>query len=137
MEMNAQLAPVFDAWDAFQKTSGVRHIQNDKDYEETTSLADALLEEGAIQDTHPHHSLFLVLSDLIYAYDQRHYARAAVRGVDMLRFLMERHSLKQSDLPEIGAQSVVSDILSGKRELTVNHIRGLSKRFSVSPAAFF
>jgi HTH-type transcriptional regulator / antitoxin HigA len=137
MEMNAQLAPVFDAWNSFQKASGVRHIQSDKDYEEAASLADALLDEGAIQDDHPHHSLFLVLSDLIYAYDQRHYAQASVGGVDMLRFLMDQHGLKQSELPEIGAQSVVSDILSGKRELTVNHIRGLSKRFSISPAAFF
>jgi HTH-type transcriptional regulator/antitoxin HigA len=50
---------------------------------------------------------------------------------------MEQHGLKQNQLPEIGAQSVVSDILSGKRELTVNHIRGLSRRFGIDPSAFF
>ena len=90
-----------------------------------------------MDEAHPQHSLFMVLSDLIYAYDQTHYPQQGVSGVDMLRFLMEQHDLRQNQLPEIGTQSVVSEILSGRRDLTVNHIRGLSKRFGVSPAAFF
>lgn len=135
--MNAQLASVFDAWNAFQKVSGVRHIKDEHDYEEATALADALVDDSAMEEDHPQHSLFMVLSDLIYAYDQTHYPQSAISGVEMLRFLMEQHGLKQNQLPEIGAQSVVSEILSGRRELTVNHIRGLSKRFAISPAAFF
>ena len=51
-------------------------------------------------------------------------------------FLMEEHGLTQSDLPEIGSQGVVSDILRGKRELNVRQIRALAKRFQVSPAVF-
>lgn len=57
-------------------------------------------------------------------------------GADMLRFLMEEHGLTQSDLPEIGSQGVVSEVLSGKRELNVRQIRTLAKRFHVSPAVF-
>ena len=135
--MNARLAPVFDAWETFQELSGVRHIETEADYTEASELADALLEDGAMDEAHPQHSLFMVLSDLIYAYDQTHYPQQGVSGVDMLRFLMEQHGLRQSQLPEIGTQSVVSEILSGHRELTVNHIRGLSRRSAVSPAAFF
>ena len=58
------------------------------------------------------------------------------RGVDVLRFLMDEHGLSQSDLPEVGSQGVVSDILRGKRELNVRQIRALAKRFQVSPAVF-
>ena len=49
---------------------------------------------------------------------------------------MEEHSLSQSDLPEIGSQGVVSEILNGKRKLNVRQIQGLAKRFQVSPATF-
>jgi len=54
--------------------------------------------------------------------------------IDALRVLMEEHSLKQSDLPEIGSQGVVSEILSAKRQLNVRQIKLLSKRFEVSPS---
>ena len=55
-------------------------------------------------------------------------------GVDVLRLLMERDGLRQSDLPEIGSQGVVSEILRGKRDLTARQIRALGERFGVSPA---
>jgi HTH-type transcriptional regulator/antitoxin HigA len=97
------LAPVFDAWHSFEDASGIRHIENNKDYDEVTALADALVDDGAVEEGHPQHSLFLVLTDLIYAYDRRHYPQLAVRGVDMLRFLMEQHGLKQK--PATGDRS--------------------------------
>jgi len=50
---------------------------------------------------------------------------------------MDEHSLGQGDLPEIGSQSLVSKILNGERQLTLEHIRSLSKRFGVSPTVFF
>ena len=53
-----------------------------------------------------------------------------------LKFLMAQHGLNQSDLPEIGSQGVVSEILSGKRELNIRQVRALSQRFGVSAATF-
>ena len=44
--------------------------------------------------------------------------------------------LKQGDLKEIGSQGVVSEILTGKRELNVRQVRALSERFGVSTATF-
>jgi HTH-type transcriptional regulator / antitoxin HigA len=49
---------------------------------------------------------------------------------------MEEHGLKQADLPEIGSQGVLSEILSGKRQLNARQIKLLSKRFKVSTAVF-
>ena len=55
-----------------------------------------------------------------------------------LSFLMEEHGLKQKDLIEIfGSRSAVSEVISGKRELTKEQIRRLSQRFHVSPEIFF
>lgn len=137
MKSKRVMEQVFSHWDAFRAVSGLRHIETARDYKEATQLADALVDDGAMDEHHPQYSLFLLVSDLIYAYDQRHYPQRNVHGIDLLRFLMEQHGLRQNQLPEIGTQSVVSEILSGKRELTVNHIRGLAERFHLSPAAFF
>lgn len=58
--------------------------------------------------------------------------------VDVLRHLMEAQGLRQKDLAEIfGTESIVSEVLHGKRELTKQHIRRLSVKFGVSPAVFF
>lgn len=77
-----------------------------------------------------------LLSLLIERYEER-YAVPEVSPVQVLRFLMERHGLTQRDLrPELGSESLVSLILSGKRNLTVAHMHALAKRFHV-PAAVF
>ena len=52
-----------------------------------------------------------------------------------LAFLMEQHGLRQSDLPEVGAQSVVSAVLSGKRELNLRQTQALARRFGVQMEA--
>lgn len=57
---------------------------------------------------------------------------------EMLEELMKEHGLKQADLiPEMGTQSAVSHVVSGRRKLTAEQISALSKRFHVSPAIFF
>lgn len=57
-------------------------------------------------------------------------------GVQALKFLMEQHGLRQSDLSDIGSQGVVSEILAGKRELNLRQVRALAERFGVSTATF-
>lgn len=49
---------------------------------------------------------------------------------------MAQHGIKQSDLHEIGSQGVVSEILTGKRELNIRQVRALSERFCISPTTF-
>ncbi len=51
-------------------------------------------------------------------------------GLDALRFLMQQHGLTQSDLKqEIGSQGVVSEIINGRRKLTIKPIKNLAQRF--------
>lgn len=138
-KMNAQLAiaPITEAWDEFKERSHIGSIVNEEHYDLMVGIANGLADEGATDEKHPSHDLFMMVSDLIYVYDQGHYPLPPVSGIDVLRFLMEQHGLTRSELPEIGKQSVVSEILAGKRSLTVDHIRNISKRFGVSPNSFF
>ena len=53
-----------------------------------------------------------------------------------MAFPMEQHDLSQNDLPEVGTQGAVSEILRGKRQLNLRQITALAERFGVSPAAF-
>jgi HTH-type transcriptional regulator/antitoxin HigA len=79
-----------------------------------------------------------LLTLLIERYEEQEYSIPDASPVEVLRFLIEQHGLKQRDLaPELGSESVVSEVLSGKRKLNAAHIEQLSKRFHVSPAAFF
>jgi HTH-type transcriptional regulator/antitoxin HigA len=79
-----------------------------------------------------------LLTLLIEAYEDNHYPIRAASPVEVLQELMEVNNLKQKDLaPLFGSESVVSEVLRGKRELNKHHIERLSKRFGVSPAVFF
>jgi HTH-type transcriptional regulator/antitoxin HigA len=44
---------------------------------------------------------------------------------------MEQHGLRQCDLPEVGVQSVVSEVLTGKRQLNLRQVQALALRFGV------
>lgn len=80
------------------------------------------------------------LAVLVEDYEKKAFAANLddISGKDVLEYLMEEQSLKQSDLSkELGSQSVVSEILSGKRRLNSQQVLALSKRFGVSPSAFF
>jgi len=79
-----------------------------------------------------------VLVTLIEAYEEEHHAIPNASPVQVLRALMEANDLRQKDLaPVLGTESIVSEILRGKRELNKGQIEKLSKRFHISPAAFF
>ncbi len=79
-----------------------------------------------------------LLTVLIEAYEDEDYPIRAAGPVEVLVELIEANNLKQKDLaPLLGSESVVSEVLRGKRELNKHHIERLSKRFGVSPAVFF
>jgi HTH-type transcriptional regulator/antitoxin HigA len=76
------------------------------------------------------------LSDLIAAYEDRHPVVPRGGPLGVIRRLMESHDLTQRDLPEIGAQSVVSAVLLGKRGINARMAVDLSKRFGLPVSAF-
>jgi HTH-type transcriptional regulator/antitoxin HigA len=111
-------------------------IRNEHEYDLAVERLNSLLDEVGTDEQHPLYTLLDTLGTLIHAYEEQHYPMPECSGVEVLRFLMDEHGLTQSDVPEIGSQGVVSDILRGKRELNVRQIRALAQRFQVSPAVF-
>jgi HTH-type transcriptional regulator/antitoxin HigA len=111
-------------------------LRNEQEYDRAVERLNRLLDEVGTDEQHPLYTLLDTLGTLIHAYEEEHHPIPECSGVDVLRFLMEEHDLTQSDLPEIGSQGVVSEILRGKRELNVRQIRALARRFHVSPGVF-
>ena len=111
-------------------------VRTPEEYGKAVCMLNRVLDAGAAKEKSPLADLANTLGSLIGDYEDAHHADLNVSPVATLRFLMEQHKLTQSDLPEIGTQGVVSEILCGKRELNVRQIKALSKRFHV-PASVF
>lgn len=112
---------------------------SEQDYHDALELVEHLL------DTDENNLLLDVLCARIAEYESKlpevialhERLEAMDGGVAMLRVLIDQHQLTLSDFEnEIGKKSMVSLILSGKRALTLEHVRKLSARFGISPARF-
>jgi HTH-type transcriptional regulator / antitoxin HigA len=136
---NADLGQLVPAWKGLRKSAPFfGPIRNERDYARMQSLLDELLQEVGDDEDHPLADLLDVVGLLIAQYDQETGPRIeAANPQDVLKFLMDQHGLKQSDLrKEIGTQGVVSEILSGSRKINVRQAKALGKRFGVSPVVF-
>jgi HTH-type transcriptional regulator/antitoxin HigA len=132
--MNTQLKEIVKVWPEIQPIFSVPH--NKIDYDRLVNFLDSIVDKVGNNETHPLTSLMETIGTLIETYESRYIKEMEGNPIDALKILMEDHGLKQSDLFEIGSQGVISEILSGKRQLNVRQIKILSKRFHVSPAVF-
>ena len=95
-----------------------------------------MIDDVGNDESHPLATLMDTVGTLIEAYDEERFPFSEGNPLDVLKYLIKKHHLSQSDLPELGSQGVVSEILSGKRSLNVRQIKLLSKRFHISPSTF-
>ena len=78
-----------------------------------------------------------VLTGLIEAYESQYYEISKASPLQVLKALIDTNGLKQKDLtPIFGSESLVSEVLNKRRELNLKQIKGLAKRFNVSPSVF-
>jgi len=108
--------------------------------EENEEYAEILyeLDQRSKKLTAAERELAELLTLLIEDFEEKRYSLPRAKPLEVLEFLLEQHGLKQKDLVGVfGTASIVSEVLSGKRELNKEHIRKLSKRFRVSPELFF
>ena len=132
--MNIELKKIAEVWPKVQNVFSVPH--NEKDYYKLVNLLDSLIDEVGNNESHPLSSLMETIGSLIETYESRNFPDREGSPINALKTLMDEHELKQSDLFEIGSQGVVSEIISGKRQLNIRQIKLLSERFKVSPAVF-
>ena len=104
--------------------------------ENTRLLAEAekLMKKGENKLTPTEHALLDTLFAVIHEYERRRYSPGKSTPAQMLRFLMEENNLGAADLPLPASR--VSDIASGRREVSKAQAKRLAKFFRVSPALF-
>lgn len=104
-------------------------IQNDTDHAEAKALVGKLMGSDDPADR----ARLAAQARLIEAYERNRWPRRASEPAEILAYLMEQHSLSRTDLvPLLGTASRVSEVLSGKRELSMTMIQRLRERFHVS-----
>jgi HTH-type transcriptional regulator/antitoxin HigA len=136
MNASIDMKHLLPAWEQFRSATDIAPIRDEAHYVRMCTLLEALLDEVGGDEDHPLMGLVDIVGDLVADYEAQHHSLAEASGTEALKFLMTQHGLKQGDLPEIGSQGVVSEILTGKRDLNVRQIRALSARFGVSTATF-
>jgi HTH-type transcriptional regulator / antitoxin HigA len=73
-----------------------------------------------------------LLSLLVEKYEQEHYPIEAPTPIDAIKFRMEQMNLKQSDIaPLFGGKTRVSEVLNGKRPLSLNMITYLNRYLGI------
>ena len=136
MNVTVDLQHLLPAWEQFRAATDISPIRDEGHYVRMTKILESLLDEVGSDESHPIMGLIDIVGDLIDDYEQQLHPLPQTNGVDALRFLMAQHGLKQTELHEIGSQGVVSEILTGKRELNLRQVRALSQRFGVSADTF-
>jgi HTH-type transcriptional regulator/antitoxin HigA len=132
--MNSKIKEIAETWPRIQNIFSVPHTE--QEYLKLVKLLDGLIDEVDNEEAHPLASLMETIGSLIETYESKNFDDLKGNSLDTLKYLMAEQGLKQSDLPEIGSQGVVSEILSGKRRLNLRQVKRLSERFKVSPAVF-
>jgi HTH-type transcriptional regulator / antitoxin HigA len=125
-----------DVYTSLLQRFAPRPIRSEDQLEAVQAVIDSLLDQSQLP---PEEKDYLnVLGTLVYEYEQTLEPIPDIYGVELLKVLIEERSLKQKDLvPIFRTESIISDVLHGRRQLTTRHIQELAQFFHISAAAFF
>lgn len=111
--------------------SKIKVIKTEKDYEEALERVESLMSRDPDPGSDEGEQLSL-LSTLIQDYETRAFPKTLPNPIEAIKFRMEQADLKPADLiPYIGSRSRVSEILSGKRQLTLGMVRALESGLGI------
>lgn len=107
-------------------------IKTDQEHEQALARVMELMDSDPASDT-PEANELELLSLLIEHYEKKHYPIEPPNPIAAIRYCMEEMGLTRKDLVRyIGSPSKVSEVLSGKRPLSLNMIRRLSAGLGLS-----
>lgn len=124
-------------WEGINKALGLSGpIADEAHYATLLAFVEECFERFGGDEHHPIFALVDMISDRIREYEGRAHPWPRIAPHELLAQLMLEHGLSQKDLPEIGPQSLVSAVLSGKRKLNLRQVKALAKRFRVPMETF-
>ena len=110
----------------------IRPVRSEQEYNAALEQIEKLW--GAAPGT-PEGDELDVLLTLVKVYEEENHPVPPPSPVEAIKFVMEQRGMKQADLvPYLGSRSRVSEILNGKRSLTLSMIRALHSKLGI-PAA--
>jgi len=114
-----------------------RPIKDKVDFENVTRITDAMAGHNFTPDQDDYFDLLCRLIET-YEDEQERLDTPNVSGLDALRHLLEEHRMGAADLSRLLGvhRSLGAMILRGERQLTLAHVRTLSKHFAVSADLF-
>lgn len=108
----------------------IKPIRSEADYKEALALIDELIDAKPGSDAY---RVLDVVSELVYAYEERNIEIPLPSPVAAIKFRMDQLGLTRRDLePFIGSSGKVSEVLSGKVPLTLKMMRALHKHLGIS-----
>jgi len=132
--LEQELTETIKVWPTISRVLSTLH--SEQQYKKAVKLLDKLIDAVSEKEDPLIESLIDTLGTLVKDYEDRNIPEPIGDPIGCLKYLMEEHHLNHSDLRELGNQSEVAEILNGKKQLNIQQIRELSKRFNVSPAVF-
>jgi HTH-type transcriptional regulator / antitoxin HigA len=112
-----------------------RPITSDTELVATQARINSLLDKRNL--TQDDRDYLKVLGMLVYEYEEEHEPMPTLKGVNLLKALMEESSLQPSDLvPVFESEAMVAEILNSERPLTEVQISQLANLFHISLASF-
>jgi len=136
MAPNKKTQPVARDYLALIEEFPLRPIRSERDLMRAAKIVDRLLDR---KNRSKYEGAYLeVLSILIERYEDEHHSIEPVSGRDALAYLIDVSGKPARKVAEeAGIQvSTMSEILSGAREINLNHIRKLAPYFGVEPSVF-
>lgn len=113
----------------------IRPIRNEEDYAWALGEIERYFEDQP-EPGSAEADRFDVLADLIEAYENRIFPVGPSDPIDVLRFCMEENGRTRKDLAALlGSPSRASEILNGKRRLTVEMIVTLEREWHIPAGA--
>ena len=103
-------------------------IDNDTELARARALVDRLMASDAAGDI----ARLQAQARLIAAYEETKWPRRAPGTAEIVRYLMDQHALSRADMvPILGTASRVSEVLRGKKGLSMTMVQRLRARFRV------
>ncbi len=109
----------------------IKVIKTNEDYQKALRAIEGLIDYDPNPNTVKGEQLEL-LTILVKDYESKMFPKSLPNPIEAIKFRMEQAGLKQADLvPYLGGRNRVSEILSGKRQLTVEMIANLSEGLGI------
>lgn len=107
----------------------IRPIKTEMDYNQSIKRIEELW--GAKKDS-PEGDELDLLCTLTESYEMKHYPIAPPDPIDAIKFRMEQMGMSKTDMAKyLGSQSRVSEVLSGKRRLTLKMVKSLYRGLKI------